>query len=244
MLLDALKDIVKHTHSLGFIETVKVMGTSTDAKIETKDIDNTVIIYGTMYQPIKGLESTIGLSRMAVLKGCMGLHEKSSMSVTTDVRNGIAVPTDLVFDDNDGFVSTYRFMSESMINEQVKVPPFKGAVWDINIVPTKKSIDLLNNNSGIYGAQEKRFTVSVDTKQRLNFNIGSGPTDKAVVPFATSVTGNLKHQWTYPLSQVLSILKLTETATATMSFSDMGALKIEIDSGIGKYSYILPAGKA
>jgi hypothetical protein len=29
-----------------------------------------------------------------------------------------------------------------------------------------------------------------------------------------------------------------------MHFSDSGALKIEIDSGIGKYTYILPAGKA
>jgi hypothetical protein len=28
-----------------------------------------------------------------------------------------------------------------------------------------------------------------------------------------------------------------------MHFSDMGALKIDVDSGIGRYSYILPASK-
>ena len=245
MLLDALKDIVKHTHSLGFIEMVKVIGTTSDLKIETKDADNTVIIYGSMYQPVAGLDSTIGLSRLAILKGYIGMHEGSTVSIVTDTRNNIATPTEILFDDKEGSLANYRFMSESMINEQVKVPPFKGATWDISFSPAKSSIAKLSENFGILGGFEKRFVVSVNAKGTLNFNIGSGPTDRVTVPFALGVTGNLKHQWTYPLSQVLAILKLTDTAsTATMSFSDMGALKIDIDSGIGKYSYILPAGKS
>ncbi len=39
MLLDSLKDIVKHTHSLGFVEMVKLIGTATDAKIEAIDAE-------------------------------------------------------------------------------------------------------------------------------------------------------------------------------------------------------------
>ncbi len=244
MLLDALKDIVKHTHSLGFIEMVKVIGSTTDMKIETKDADNTVIIYGNMYQPVAGLESTIGLSRLAILKGYIGMHEASTVSIATDTRNNTVVPTEITFDNAAGFVSSYRFMAEAMINDQVKVPPFKGATWDVSFTPSKASITLLSENFGILGGFEKRFIVSVD-KGTLKFNIGSGPTDRTTVPFAVGVTGTLKHQWTYPLSQVLAILKLADTAsTSTMSFSDMGALKIDIDSGIGKYSYILPAGKS
>ena len=244
MLLDALKDIVKHTHSLGFIETVKVVGTATDMKIETKDADNTVIIYGSMYQPEAGIESTIGLSRLAILKGYIGMHEGSTVSIASETRGTTVVPTEIVFDNREGFVSNYRFMSEAMVNEQVKVPPFKGATWDVSFTPAKSSIALLSDNFGILGGFEKRFTVTVDAKGTLKFDIGSGPTDRTTVPFALGVTGSLKHKWTYPLSQVLAILKLTETATATMSFSDMGALKIDIDSGVGKYSYILPAGKS
>lgn len=244
MLLDALKDIVKHTNSLGFIETVKVIGTAADLKIETKDMDNTVIIYGSMYQPVKGIESTIGLSRLGILKGYIGMHDGSDVSIVHEVRNAVDTPTEIVFDDKAGFVSNYRFMSESMINEQVKVPPFKGATWDVTITPSKAAVNRLSENFGIIGGFEKRFIVSVDAKGTLKFSIGSGPTDRTTVPFATNVVGTLKHQWTYPLSQVLSILKLTDTATASMSFSDMGALKIDIDSGIGKYSYILPAGKS
>jgi hypothetical protein len=245
MLLDALKDIVKHTHSLGFIEMVKVIGTATDLKIETKDTDNSVIIYGQMYQPVTGLDSTIGLSRLAILKGYIGMHDGSTVSIVTDTRNNVATPTEILFDNGAGSLANYRFMSESMINEQVKVPPFKGATWDIVLSPTKAAITRLNEHNGILGGFEKRFVVSVNAKGTLNFNVGSGPTDRITEPFALNVTGTLRHQWTYPLTQVLAILKLADTAsTTTMSFSDMGALKIDIDSGIGKYSYILPAGKS
>jgi hypothetical protein len=244
MLLDALKDIVKHTSSLGFIEMVKVIGTATDLKIETKDPDNTVIIFGSMYQPEKDIESTFGLSRMGVLKGFIGMHDKSTLTVVSETRNNVAVPTEITFDNKAGFVSSYRFMAESMINEQIKVPPFKGATWDVTITPSKAAVSFIGDTFGILGGYEKRFIVSVD-KGTLNFNIGTGPTDRTTVPFATGVSGTLKHQWTYPLSQVLAVLKLADTASsATMSFSDMGALKIDIDSGIGKYSYILPAGKS
>lgn len=243
-IIDQLRDIIKHTSSLGFIDMVKVMGTSADTKIETKDVDNTVIIYGSMYQPMAGIESTIGLSRLAILKGNISMHEGSDVSIVTETRSAGVVPTELTFDNGEGFVSNYRFMSETMINEQVKVPPFKGASWDVTVAPSKKAISLLSDNFGILGGYEKRFIVTVDAKGTLKFNIGSGPTDRITVPFATNVSGTLKHQWTYPLSQVLSILKLTDTAgSSTMSFSDMGALKIEIDSGTGKYTYILPAGK-
>ena len=245
MLLDTLKDIVKHTHSLGFIEMVKVIGTATDLKIETKDADNTVIIYGSMYQPEPGIESTIGLSRLAILKGYIGMHETSAVTIVSETRNNLSVPTEILFDDGNDSVANYRFVSEAMIMEQVKVPAFKGANWDVSFVPSKVAITRLSENYGILGGFEKRFIVSVDAKGTVKFNIGSGPTDRVTVPFATGVTGALKHQWTYPLSQVLSILKLTDTAsTSTMNFSDSGALKIDIDSGIGKYTYIIPAGKS
>lgn len=243
-LLDSFQDIIKHTASLGCIEMVKIIGTTATTKIETKDGDNTVVIFGEMYQPIAGIDSTLGLSRLAVLKGYIGMHEGSDVSIVTETRGSVVVPTEITFDNRDGFISNYRFMSESMINDQVKVPPFKGASWDVIVTPTKSAISMLNDNFGVLGAYEKKFTVGI-TKGTINFSIGTGPTDRTVVPFAKGVTGTLKHQWSYPLPQVLAVLKLTDTAaTYSMSFSDQGALKIDIDSGIGKYSYIIPAAKA
>lgn len=241
-LHDAFKDIVEHTHALGFIEMVKIIGTGADAKIETIDGDNkSVVIYGDMYQPIDGVEGTIGLSRLAVLKGNLAMHKDSKITVVKETRNNVDVPSELYFVDTDGNTDNYRFMSESMINEKVKVPPFKGATWNITFEPGKKEIGRLSERHGLLGGFEKRFTVSVDAKNDLRFAIGSGPTDRSNIVFANNVTGALKHQWTYPLTQVLAILKLD--GDVKMSFSDMGAMKIEIDSGVGKYTYIIPAGK-
>lgn len=247
-ILSSMKDIVKHTSSLGFIDMVKLVGDTNEAKIEAIDADKTVVIFGTMYQPITGLEKTVGLSRMGILKGYLDFPpfagEKASIEIVTETRSGEDVPTEIKFASGTGHVSNYRFMSETMVNEQIKVPPFKGATWNLTITPEKKKITELSYFSGVLGGVEKRFTVSVDSNNTLNFSVGSGPTDRTVVPFAENVTGSLKHQWSWPLAQVLSILKLADQATATMYFSDMGALKIDIDSGIGKYSYILPASKS
>ncbi len=247
-LLDSFKDIVKHTSSLGFIDMCKIVGTSTDAKIEAIDADKTVVVFGSMYQPITGIDSTVGLSRIAILKGYIDFplfsSDKASTTIVTELRNNVTVPTEIKFVSGSGHTANYRFMSEAMVNEQIKVPPFKGATWNLTIEPERRKIAELAYFQGVLGGFEKRFVVSVD-QGTVNFSVGSGPTDRTIVPFAENVTGTMKHQWSWPLSQVLGILKLSETAsTTTMNFSDMGALKIDIDSGIGKYSYILPAGKA
>lgn len=248
-ILDSMKDIVKHTSSLGFIDMVKIVGTGADAKIEAIDADKTVVVFGQMYQPIPDLDKTVGLSRMAILKGYLDFppyadKDKASVDIVSEVRNNETMPTEIKFDSGNGHISNYRFMSEAMVNEQIKVPPFKGATWNLTVLPEKKKIAELSYFSGVLGGFEKRFTVSVDAKNTLNFAVGTGPTDRTTVPFANNVVGALKHQWSWPLAQVLSILKLSETAsTTTMYFSDMGAMKIDIDSSIGKYSYILPASK-
>ncbi len=247
-MIDSFKDIVKHTNSLGFVDAVKIVGTTTDAKIEAIDADKTVVIFGTMYQPITGIDATIGLSRIAILKGFMDFPlftgGKASVNIVTETKNGADVPTELKFSSGTGHTSNYRFMGDQMINEQIKVPPFKGATWNVTISPEKKKIAELAYFQSVLGGFEKRFVVTVD-KGVLNLNVGAGVSDRTIVPFADNVTGTMKHQWSWPLSQVLSILKLSETASSTtMCFSDMGVMKIEVDSGIGKYSYLLPAGKS
>ena len=247
-ILDALKDIVKHTSNLGFIEMCKLIGTTTDAKIETIDADKTVVIFGSMYQPIKGVDSTVGLSRMGVLKGFVDFEpfagDKAIVDVIQEARGNVSSPTEILFNSGCGTKASYRFMSDAMISEQVRVPPFKGATWDVTISPEKARLSELSTFSGILGGFEKRFTVST-VAGNLIMSIGSGPTDRSTITFAENITGTLKHQWSWPLSQVLAILKLSDNASScSVQFSDMGALKIDIDSGIGKYSYILPAGKA
>jgi hypothetical protein len=243
-LRDSLKDIIKYTHGLGFINMVKLIGDNTTTKVEAIDDDKTVVLYGTLYQPIAELEATIGLSRIAVLKGYLEYApfecDKSKLAIITQERAGVEVPVELSFDSGAKHVANYRFMSEDMANEQIKVPPFRGVKWNVSITPSKATIrDLVYFNS-ILGSFESTFTVSTKD-DTLYFSIGSGPTDRSTIPFATNITGSMAHQWSWPLAQVISILKLSDAAECTMSFSDQGALRIELDSGVGKYEYILPA---
>ena len=240
-ICDPLKDIIKHTHGLGFIDMLKLIGTDTDAKIEAMDVDKSVIMYGTMYQPITGLNSTVGLSQLGVLRGFLDYsksYDKSTVSVISQARSGVDTLTGIEFNAN-GNKSTYRFMAENVVNEQIKVPPFKGAVWHAVVKPTKPALSDLVFFANTLGSFESTFVVSTENGC-LMFNIGTGATNRTTLKFADNVQHVLK-QWAYPLSQVLSILKLNQTSDCTMSFSDMGALKIDIDSGMGLYSYILPA---
>lgn len=247
-ILDSLKDIVKHTHGIGIIDMVKLSGTNNELKIEAIDGDKSVVIYGDMRASIPGLDSVVGLSRIPVLKGFidnpMFSSDNSNVSIVSEQKSGTNTPTEVKFDDGDGLVANYRFMSEAMANDQIKVPAFRGANWDVTIVPEKSKIQNLSYFQGVLGGQEKRFTVVINNGT-MEFHVGTGPTDRTKVPFSKNVTGTLKTQWSWPLTQVLSILKLTDSSkSATMHFSDMGAMKVEIDSGLGKYSYILPASKA
>ena len=55
------------------------------------------------------------------------------------------------------------------------------------------------------------------------------------------IEGELNEGYAWPLNQVLSILKLGMSGACVMQISKRGALQISIDTGIGKYDYILPA---
>ena len=245
MILDNLKDIVKHTHGLGFIETVKVVTENNETRLESMNDKRTVVFNGVLKNSITELnDSTIGLSRIAVLNGYINFppfgSDNATVGITTQTRNGVNTPSEVTFDSNAGHVANYRFMGEDTVNEQVKVPPFKGAIWDVTIEPTKQNLKDLQYFNNVLGGFEPIFTAKV-VNGNLELHIGSGPTDRSVVPFASNVTGSLKHGWSWPLAETLSILKLGEAANCTMSFSDQGAMQIEIDSGLGVYTYILPA---
>ena len=246
MIADTFLDIIKHTAGLGFIELVKVEGTSTDIQIAAMDEDRTVVINGTLKDPIPGLEGTVGLSRIGILSGYLKfppfLSDKANVEIATQERKQVTIPAEISFDSTDGHNSHYRFMSPEIVEETIKVPPFKGAQFAVEVIPSKSALKDLSYMTGILGGVESLFTVSTNANNDLLFNIGSGPTDRTKIVFAKDVEGELKHQWSYPLAQVLAICKLHDTSQSmTLSFSDQGALKIAVDSGLGEYTYILPA---
>ena len=105
--------------------------------------------------------------------------------------------------------------------------------------PTMPAVQRLNFQAQA-NSEEQVFTV-ITEDGNLKFKFGDASSHAGEFVFEAGITGELAKSWAWPVAQVTQILKLIETADAEMSFSDDGALQIKLDSGIGKYQYILPA---
>ena len=133
---DTLKDVLRHTHSLGIFEMVKINGTAEETAIETVDADKTVILKATTVNPVPDfVDATVGLSRMSVLDGYLKFpgfdSEDGTVQVTTQDRNGTEVPVEVEFESVEGTNAHYRFMLADVINQQLKDIKFKGAEFDV-----------------------------------------------------------------------------------------------------------------
>lgn len=245
VIKDIFKDILKHTHGLGIFEMVKITGALESTEVETVDADKTVIFKGQTHEPVVDfVDSTIGLSRMGVLQGYLQYpgfdDETAKVEVIKQDRNGDTVPTEIKFTSADGNDANYRFMLADVINQQLKSIKFKGADFGINIVPTQKNLKDLSYFNSVLGGYEANFAPKTDGTQ-LFFHIGDGVSDRTKIAISNEIEGSITKDWRWPLDIVLRILKLSESGNCVMSINDEGLLQIIVDSGIGKYTYLLPA---
>lgn len=246
MIADIFRDILKHTYNTGQMELVKLTGTDDGIIIEAMERDRTMVLIGGIPQTIANFEGIVGLSRMQILKGFLS-HESfnqddSKVVIATKQKGEYSIPAELHFSSAvGGIMASYRFMSSEVAEDQIKIPPFKGAVWDIEITPSTPSMKEFTSMYNILSSYEDNFTVKT-VGQNLEFYVGSEASSQAKIVFARNITGRLDHAWAWPLSQVMSLLKLYETSKSfEMAFSSQGALKITVNSGMGIYEYILPA---
>ena len=130
-------------------------------------------------------------------------------------------------------------MNTEIINEKLKTVKFKGATWHVEVEPSVQSIQRFNYQAS---ANNEHTTFLAKTENgNLKFIFGDQATHGGEFVFATGVAGNLNKAWTWPVSSVLSILKIADANNAKLSFSNDGAMMITLDSGIATYKYIIPA---
>jgi hypothetical protein len=238
---DFLQDLVAHTHSLGFLPLVKVSASNAETGIESMAEDRSVIVNAKTHTPVESLEGVFGmpnLNKLDIHLKCPEYKENFSINIVTQERNGETIPTGLHFKNGAGdFQNDYRFMNSDIINEKLKTVKFKGAAWTIEFVPTMASIQKLKFQATAH-TEETTFQVSTDNNN-LVFSFGDASTHAGSFVFQAGVEGKLRQTWSWPVNQVMSILNLT--GDKTMRISDVGAMKITVDSGIAEYDYILPA---
>ena len=237
---DILQDIVAHTHSLGFLNIVKVTSEA-DTTIESMAEDRSVILSSQTKNPVAEFAGTFGmpnLDKLALHLKCPEYQTNAKVSVEQAERNGETVPTHIHFENEAGdFENDYRFMNKQIIEEKLKTVKFKGASWAVTFKPSIASIARMKLMSAAH-TEEPTFNV-MTKNDNLVFSFGDASTHAGEFVFQHSVEGTLAHTWSWPVAQVQAILGLD--GDATMSISDQGAMMISVDSGMVKYDYILPA---
>ena len=238
---DILQDVVAHTHSLGFLNLVKVSSDDATTNIESMAEDRSVIMSATTKSKVGAFTGVFGmpnLDKLALHLKCPEYQKDSKIEVKSAERNGETVPTHIHFENATGdFQNDYRFMNKQIIEEKLKTVKFKGASWDVEFSPSMASIQRMKFQS-LAHAEETVFSVKSEGTN-LMFNFGDASTHAGQFVFETNANGELKHSWSWPVAQVQAILGLD--GKLSMKISDQGAMMITVDSGMTEYNYILPA---
>ncbi len=261
-MLDYLKDLVKHTNNLG-VQVIKVTGdTVGNVVIEGMDEDKTVVIKGKFLKEIPELEGVCGLGQLDQLNNMLNLYtqkddkieiqreaRKFSLVVKDGSGNTVLDPDGnptyeeveedvigvLLFRrDSDKMKNPYRVTDKRQIHDQYD---FLGAEWNVEIEPSQSAIDMLGKQSGIGFAE----TFGVKTENGDLYVVIGDPALQASFLFCKDIEGEMTNPWTWDLSKVLSILKLSSNAECSMHFLDKGLLQITLCTGQAEYNYILPA---
>jgi hypothetical protein len=238
-----LQDIVAHTHNLGFLNIVKVTGDDKATKIDSMADDRTVIMYAETAAPYADMVGVFGMPQLNKLKYLVDGNEykdDAKLEIVKAERNGVTVPVGIHFENKDGdFKNDYRFMNTEIINEKLKTVTFRGVNWDITVSPSLQAIQRFNFQAGA-NTEHVSFLAKTDGGN-LKFIFGDQSTHGGEFVFATNVEGKLTKAHTWPVTAVLSILKIADVNNCTLSISDAGALQITLDSGLATYKYIIPA---
>ena len=208
---DVVQDIVKHTAGLGFITNVKVTGTDEATELDAMDADRTVIMHAELHNAEPDFKGEFGLGNLGFLAGVTGLGNYQADDATVEV----------VSRERNGVTTPDALMFRDVDGNTDQYRFMSKEIIEQTLQPN--------------------FTVKTEEGELI---ITVGAPDGSFTgkrTFAKNITGELNEGYAWPLSQVLAILKLGMSGACVMQISARGALQISVDSGIGKYDYILPA---
>jgi hypothetical protein len=239
---DHLLDIVQHTHGLGNINLVKIVGTEADTSLQAVSEDRSAILQAKFKGPIAEFIGTFGMPNLGKLQTILNIpeyKEDAKITVNKQDRNGEQVPVGVHFENKDGdFKNDYRFMSSEIFTDEMKKTiKMRSVNWVVDIVPTVASIQRLKFQAGA-NSEENNFVAKIENGD-LKFYFGDHSSHAGNFTFQSNVSGKLSKSWAWPVAVVISILSLP--GDKTFKISDEGVAMVTVDSGIADYNYLLPA---
>lgn len=235
---DQLLDLVQHTHDLGCIDLVKIVGDDQTTVISGVAEDKSVVIEAHFKNPVAEFMGTFGMPNLQKLKILLNLVEYRESAKLSIFQKVDGAPEGINFENASGdFKNSYRFMVANVVNEKLKTLKFKVTNWDIEFEPTVASVQRLRMQAQA-NVEETVFQSKTENGD-LKLFFGDHSTHAGNFVFQAGVTGQLKKQWSWPVVHVISILGLS--GDKTVRISDVGAMQITVDSGLAVYNYIIPA---
>ena len=238
---DQLQDIVQHTHGLGVIDLVKIVGSANETTLEAISEDRSVIVQAKFKGVVADFIGTFGMPNLGKLNTILNIpeyREDANITVARQDKDGESRPVGVNFVNKVGdFKNDYRFMSSEIVNDKLKAVKFKGVKWNVDIVPSVASIQRLKFQASA-NSEENTFIAKTEGTG-LKFFFGDHSSHAGNFVFQSDVAGTLTKAWAWPVAVVISILSLP--GDKTFKISDEGAAMITVDSGIAEYSYIIPA---
>lgn len=238
---DYLKDVVQHTHQLGTIDTVKVIGTETETRIVALADDKSAVVDAVFKNAHPEFIGTFGMPNLAKLNTILGIpeyKENAQLTITKQNRNGEEVPVGIHFENAAGdFKNDYRFMTAEVINDKLKTQKMRPVKWNVDFTPTVQNIQRLRFQASA-NSDETTFTAKTENGD-LKFYFGDHASHAGNFVFQAGVGGTLSKSWSWPVAAVIAILALP--GDKSFRISDEGAAQITVDSGIAVWNYTLPA---
>jgi hypothetical protein len=238
---DYLLDIVSHTHSLGFIDLVKISGDESTTTIDAVGLERVAVVQGQFHNPVPEFIGTFGMPNLAKLNTILNIpeyKEDAKLSMIIKDRDGIVGPEGIHFENKDGdFKNDYRLMNANVINDKLSTVKFKGAKWGVELEPSVAAIQRLKFQASA-NSEETTFTARTENNN-LMFYFGDPANHAGNFVFAHGVTGSVTKSWSWPINAIISVLSLP--GDKIIKFSDDGAAQITVDSGIAVYNYTFPA---
>ena len=238
---DNLLDLIQHTHNLGAVELVKIVGTDTVTQVSAISEDKTVIVDGTFKNPIAEFIGTFGMPNLSKLKTILSFDDYDDTATINMGKGTKDDPTALScihFETKTGdFVNDYRLMAKNLVEDKIKKVTFNGASWDVKFEPTNAGVSRLKKQASVH-SEDLHFKTKTENGNLVVY-FGDPSSHSGNFVLQAGVTGTLSRPWNWPVKVFLAIMDLP--GDKTVSISDQGVAMIVVENPISTYHYYLPA---
>lgn len=210
--------------------------------------DKEIVVYGKTKEPIEQIEGTCGLE-FATLSSM--LNAPGFNRLTTD--SIIGVSTYGKFIELNSGTQQYRLplWSEAATEANLRVPPFRGAAFNISSTPTADGVQLLKYWRGKLRRDAEKdlhaphFALDMGNgKLMAEHKFGNERVSFAVSDFCVGTPSERRFGYAYSSAMLIKLCELqAHTVNTLLQVSEQGAAKFEVETTHCHYQFVLPGKK-